>query len=144
MGPNATYPLYLCNNYLIPEGAVYFICVHVTCSLQNTTWSADGITTLSATRDGDFVTVQCSSTHLTSFAVLVGVGGTEGPQVIKFINIHVLKRRAVSSTSTCIHISTCTCSLQHGNEALKIVSYIGLSISLTCLLLTIIFFLTFG
>ena len=52
-----------------------------TYSLQNTTWSADGITTVSVTRDGDFVTVQCSSTHLTSFAVLVGVGGTGGSQV---------------------------------------------------------------
>ena len=32
---------------------------------------------MSVTRDGDFVTVQCSSTHLTSFAVLVDVGGAQ-------------------------------------------------------------------
>ena len=35
-------------------------------------------------------------------------------------------------------------SLQPDSEALRIVSYIGLAISLACLLLTIIFFITFG
>ena len=34
----------------------------------------DGLVTESVVRDGETVTVQCSSTHLTSFACLVDVG----------------------------------------------------------------------
>ena len=37
----------------------------------------DGLVTESVVRDGGSVTVQCSSTHLTSFACLVDVGGAQ-------------------------------------------------------------------
>ena len=58
-------------------------------SLQDTTWSEDGLTTVNVTKDGDFVTIQCSSTHLTSFAVLVAVGGT---QVLTSIRNEILQK----------------------------------------------------
>ncbi|CAI8057705.1 Adhesion G protein-coupled receptor L3 [Geodia barretti] len=76
---------------------------------ESVRWSSEGLRTESVTRDGDTVTVTCSSNHLTSFAVLVDVGGA-----------------------------------RIESEALRIVSYIGLAISLACLLLTIIFFISFG
>ena len=38
-------------------------------------WSTEGLTTEDVRRDGNTITVVCSSTHLTSFAVLVDVGG---------------------------------------------------------------------
>ena len=40
-------------------------------------WSTDGLRTESVTRDGNTVTVTCASFHLTSFAVLVDVGGAQ-------------------------------------------------------------------
>ena len=38
-------------------------------------WSSDGIQVISAVTKGNTTTVVCSSTHLTSFAVLVDVAG---------------------------------------------------------------------
>ena len=38
-------------------------------------WSTEGVTTVEVTQDGNDTVVQCSSTHLTSFAVLVNVAG---------------------------------------------------------------------
>ena len=58
--------------------------------------------------------VSCGSSHLTSFAVLVDVSGSH----------------AVFTTEEL--------------KALSVVTYIGLSISIVCLLLTVIFFLSFG
>ena len=40
-------------------------------------WSSEGLKTVSVTRVGDRVTVTCASSHLTSFAVLVDVGGAQ-------------------------------------------------------------------
>ena len=40
-------------------------------------WSTDGLRTKDVTRNGNTITVTCSSTHLTSFAVLVDVGGAQ-------------------------------------------------------------------
>ena len=65
----------------------------------------EGVTTVSVVRVGDIATVQCSSSHLTSFAVLVDVGGAKvskcyrgvcvkGPvqnQVLSFIRHHRLR-----------------------------------------------------
>ena len=46
-------------------------------SLEQSRWSTEGVRTESVTRDGDTVTVTCASLHLTSFAVLVDVGGAQ-------------------------------------------------------------------
>ena len=46
-------------------------------SVEESGWSTAGLRTESVTRDGNTVTVVCSSTHLTSFAVLVDVGGAK-------------------------------------------------------------------
>jgi hypothetical protein len=75
-------------------------------SLADSGWSVENVTTEKTTVSGDQSTVQCSSTHLTSFAVLVDVRGVK-------IN----------------------------PRALSVVSYIGLSISIICLIFTIIFFI---
>ena len=40
-------------------------------------WSSEGVKTVSVTSVGDIVTVTCASSHLTSFAVLVDVGGAQ-------------------------------------------------------------------
>ena len=48
-----------------------------TCSLDLSGWSTEAVRTVSVTREGDTVTVTCASTHLTSFAVLVDVGGAQ-------------------------------------------------------------------
>ena len=44
-------------------------------SIAESGWSTDGLKTESVTRDGNTVTITCSTTHLTSFAVLVDVSG---------------------------------------------------------------------
>ena len=72
-------------------------------------WSSNGLTTQNTS-----TSVSCSSSHLTSFAVLVDVA--ESHDVITTTEL----------------------------KALSVVTYIGLSISIVCLLLTVIFFLSFG
>ena len=43
--------------------------------MGNGGWSSDGVQVISNETRGNLTTVQCSSTHLTSFAVLVDVAG---------------------------------------------------------------------
>ena len=52
-------------------------------------WSNEGVKTLSVTRVRDIVTVTCASSHLTSFAVLVDVGGAQASVLTSNIFIHV-------------------------------------------------------
>ena len=44
-------------------------------SVGNGSWESEGITIISNMTDGNTTLVQCLSTHLTSFAVLIDVGG---------------------------------------------------------------------
>ncbi|CAI8001269.1 Adhesion G protein-coupled receptor L1 [Geodia barretti] len=77
-------------------------------------WSSDGIQVISAVTKGNTTTVVCSSTHLTSFAVLVDVaGGLE----------EVSKEEALG---------------------LQVVSYIGCIISTISLSITVLFYLAMG
>ena len=110
------------------------------------------------TRDGNTVTVTCASFHLTSFAVLVDVGGAQ----VHIYNIVVYTSVAIIYMCICCIVYAYTMTpatslliivsyiiytvilIQLEDEALQIVSYIGLAISLACLLLTIIFFLSLG
>ena len=46
-------------------------------SLAESGWSVEGVTTETETVEGDMSIVQCSSLHLTSFAVLVDVRGVQ-------------------------------------------------------------------
>jgi hypothetical protein len=78
-------------------------------ALAESGWSVEGVTTETETVEGDLSIIQCSSLHLTSFAVLVDVRG-----------------------------------VQINTKALSVVSYIGLSLSMICLLATIIFYISFG
>ena len=80
------------------------------------------------TRDGNTVTVVCSSTHLTSFAVLVDVGGAKVCQQYELRSIIFLP----------------IFWLQIDHMPLQVVSYIGISISIACLFLTILFFASIG
>ena len=74
-------------------------------------WLSDGI----ITEIIDNTTVRCLSSHLTSFAVLVDVSGTYS--------------KTVNETDPVVR------------EALSVVSYIGCSISVVCLIATIVFLL---
>ena len=44
-------------------------------SVGNGSWESEGTTIVSNMTDGNTTSVQCLSTHLTSFAVLIDVGG---------------------------------------------------------------------
>ena len=55
---------------------VYCLSVHVH-RYSRGSWSSEGLKTVSVTSVGDIVTVTCASSHLTSFAVLVDVGGAQ-------------------------------------------------------------------
>ena len=46
-------------------------------SLAASGWSGEGVTTEMVSFEGDLSMVQCSSVHLTSFAVLVDVRGVQ-------------------------------------------------------------------
>ena len=52
-------------------------------SVGNGGWATDGIRTSGLNTEGNVTTVQCLSTHLTSFAVLVDVAG--GLQVCQYV-----------------------------------------------------------
>ena len=67
----------------------YFNCV-LWCSVEGSGWSSEGLRTESVTKDGDNVTVTCSSNHLTSFAVLVDVGGAKVKQHI--VRVHTCQK----------------------------------------------------
>lgn len=66
------------------------------CSVGSGTWKGEGLTMMKkeVSLDGSKVTIYCSSTHLTSFAILVDVSGTLDPGVSISIRgygrVHVL------------------------------------------------------
>ena len=60
-----------------------FVCIF---SIGNGSWATFGVTTDVIKTFGNLTTVQCSSAHLTSFAVLVDVTG--GLRVSSMINYH--------------------------------------------------------
>ena len=93
-------------------------------SLADSGWSVENVTTEKTTISGDQSTVQCSSTHLTSFAVLVDVRGVK-------VNKNMLN-------CTEKHVALL---MQIESKELSVVSYIGLSVSIICLVLTTIFLL---
>ena len=53
------------------------ICIYIVYRYSRGRWSSEGVKTVSVTSVGDIVTVTCASSHLTSFAILVDVGGTQ-------------------------------------------------------------------
>ena len=64
-------------------------------------WSTDGLRTESVTRDGNTVTVTCASFHLTSFAILVDVGGAQVMEkythtLLYYIFVHKLPLSLIS------------------------------------------------
>jgi hypothetical protein len=77
-------------------------------------WSSEGVQVISNTTRGNVTRVQCTSTHLTSFAVLVDVAG------------------GLEDTTA------------EERLALQVVSYIGCIISSICLSITVVFYLTMG
>ena len=54
------------------------------CRIEKSGWSLEGLKTESVMREGSNVTLTCSSTHLTSFAVLVDVGGAKVISYLSF------------------------------------------------------------
>ena len=115
-------------------------------------WSTSNVVTDEVVRgEGGAVQVRCLSTHLTSFAVLVDVTGSGVSRFSLYIakSHKPISSRNVSVPVCAIHVTiyyhySYVHSIQSGGKALKIVSYIGLGVSLACLLVTIIFFLTLG
>ena len=45
--------------------------------MTDSRWSTEGVRTVSLIREGNIVNITCSSSHLTSFAVLVDVRGSQ-------------------------------------------------------------------
>ena len=58
---------------------------HTVCGWCRMGWSSEGIKVINVMTEDGVTTVQCSSTHLASFAVLVGVGG--GLEALRFSHI---------------------------------------------------------
>ena len=94
------------------------------------------MTTTDVTTSGNQTAIRCSSTHLTSFAVLVDVAGG-------------LAVSAWAIVIPCIVESIMRAFLPQDipdpeRTALQIISYIGCAISILCLLGTVLFFLFQG
>ena len=87
-------------------------------------WSSEGMST-KVLEDGH---VRCLSHHLTSFAVLLSA--TAGVEIA--VCFYSVKREDVTLT------------FLQNNEVLQVLSKIALSFSLFCLLLAIVFFITYG
>ena len=69
-------------------------------SVEESRWSTEGLRTESLTRDGSSATITCSSSHLTSFAVLVDVGGAK---VLIILNLHLTKMCFVYTYTCSLH-----------------------------------------
>ena len=100
------------------------------------------MTTTDVTTSGNQTAIRCSSTHLTSFAVLVDVAG--GLAVSTWEIVYMYCREYI----IIILLIMCTFLLQDipdpERTALQIISYIGCAISILCLLGTVLFFLFQG
>ena len=70
-----TFPIRECN-ILHARAVQYFLHTYFINSVGSGGWSLGGVTTDSVTTEGNNTFVQCTSTHLTSFAVLVDVAGS--------------------------------------------------------------------
>lgn len=104
-------------------------------SIAESGWSTDGLKTESVTRDGNMVTITCSTIHLTSFAVLVDVSG--GSKVCIYVYAHKVYRSRLIINDILYQQSA-------DHKSLEVISYMGISISIACLFLTIIFFASIG
>ena len=107
-------------------------------SIGKGSWVTAGITTDDVmSQNGNLTTIRCNSTHLTSFAVLVDVvGELEVIQKCYFLVTNHLTVLFLISILQVISVAEQT--------ALQIVSYIGCTISIICLMVTVIFFLWLG
>ena len=56
---------------------MYYTWYMYICRSHKGRWSSEGLKTVSVTRVRDTATVTCASSHLTSFAILVDVGGAQ-------------------------------------------------------------------
>ena len=105
-------------------------------------WASDGIATSGIKTEGNVTSVQCLSTHLTSFAVLVDVAG--GLQVCQYVvGVITLVHVFIVIPSLLLLMFLQDISKVEG-EALQIISYIGCAISAVCLIISIVFFLLQG
>ena len=105
----------------------YFVCTAVPRELDSgaVRWSTAGLRTESVTRDESIVTVVCASTHLTSFAVLVDVGGARvclcvcvcvcvcGVCVCVCVCVRV---RMCVRMCVCVCVCVCVCDMQHSMQ----------------------------
>ena len=91
------------------------------------------MTTTDVTTSGNQTAIRCSSTHLTSFAVLVDVAG--GLAVSAWAILYV---------ESIMHTFLPQDIPDPERTALQIISYIGCAISILCLLGTVLFFLFQG
>ena len=98
--------------------------------IGNGSWVIAGVTTTDVTTSANLTSVQCVSTHLTSFAVLVDVAG--GLQVLTKLTFLFEIMYVIQDLGDA------------ERTALQIVSYIGCAISIICLSATVIFFLFQG
>ena len=86
--------------------------------------------------------VRCIASHLTTFAVLVGIAPTVGDTVSDDNYIHAVGTfEWYSDIVYFIHFS-CFYAVLFLQPALNYITYIGCSISLLCLLASIIFFIS--
>ena len=63
----------------------YFICVHTSTTQSRVDiggWASEGLELMSNRTSGDLITVECNSTHLTSFAVLMDVAGGQQVRIV--------------------------------------------------------------
>ena len=74
--------------------------------------------------------ITCLSSHLTSFAVLVDVAGsTTVSNTVSTLVLILLYNQTINPVEA---------------KGLSVLTYIGLSVSIVCLIITVIFFLCFG
>lgn len=100
-------------------------------SFGNGSWIDDSVSTKCISTSNDQTSVICSSTHLTSFAVLVDVTGALG------VN-SVMEFYRIKTHHALIYLQKISTDEQY---ALEVVSYVGCTISITCLIITVVFFL---
>lgn len=69
-----------------PAVPVHFITLYFCCVFRigSGGWSTEGVTRVTVSQSGNSTVVQCNSTHLTSFAVLVNVAGVQVSERVVF------------------------------------------------------------
>ncbi|XP_064386909.1 uncharacterized protein LOC135335369 isoform X2 [Halichondria panicea] len=102
-------------------------------------WISDGVSTINNATEGSTTTVQCSSTHLTSFAVLVDLGGPKNSSLVERKILDVVSYAGCSISVVCLIVAVIFFLAQGKQLFNKVHYFVHLNFSISLLLAFLVF-----